>query len=1651
MAKEFFVSSSWITAMKVPKKTPYGVDLTYCTNAFRTLDQAVTAGSAGDIYHVYNKTVTIDNASLKLRNIRSQEIKSTVNNDPDKKTYSAKSTIKAAGALIVSGTAADKLNVAGFQNVTIYDKVHNVSGGYNVHGGSNTIVHTYAETSNTQKTSYNFKESATIRARADGNLTVSGGAHVLRADGAWATAIGFTWASPTTGISGGISSGEAAFIPTDPGAPNLEAWGEQLMDSPLSTGLPGYYRVMLEAGAKADILIGGGLAYDHIYDLTYAVPAALTKSCGYLSYTDGILLVSSGASVGSAYNYGTVSISGGDFALLKAGNTSRAAITTHREPNLTSFKNTSESVFSSGATGRLSLVDLTKWAHVRDVSGYAFVTVANAELDSVDAASFRVWSKETDEVGIADRQFKETVTNIDSVTHGQTGELSNPKGKVGGTFKRDVVGFGKVTLANATIKGDLAAVAFESPSQMTGTFHAAGNFSRGETRVLSGNNETLVQSKLNEKFTCIATGGVTLNGGEVGKGILGYRTVKLTDVKVGSSISAGIVGYDVVSTMSRNLGGGTGSSLYVDRDSATVLGTLNMAGGALSGGNVFEFATVTLDGVQGKVGALDARNATTSRRLNVSSGGGVTLLNDSCTSKYEAAVGELTVKQGGKLAINGVYGYNKINVNGGTIANGIDQGWVYRSYDSSGSAYDPKAGTSKYSLNAFTNSAFGGSVQLYGVTVAAGGIYGYKTVTLDNATVSGGIGRKETVNPGPITNPAPAPVVSGGIYAPNFVSHYASSIYDNGGERLISALEIYATSTAAAMDLTLKDGAEVSGDIYGAKTLTVIGSGQIKGNVDMASEADSKRDSTAYNAKTNLTTGTTISSAFHSATGAIALNSCYIGSSPTLAEIIVGGYVGSDVIGAAKVTATVMGAGNLDGRTTSKYDKSVIVRDEGNNWISLTGNLSRVDSAVGAATLSTAFVGDLDGFANVTLKDGLIGSANGATEREAYSMSWTSGGAYQHSSGASLEAGNTFNGDYARVSGGIVGYKTVVLENGARVVGNIDCDQSKFSETVTAMLSGGNAYAQTLTRENSTTAAATLTLKTAADVYGNVYGVKTANLTGGAEIFGDLDMNGWSEKETNKVTSNAKTKLFEQTWNSSDGMVGGAALSLNKAYISDDEDTDWTEGSVYGVTKVTMTDAEIAGDVYGGSSYYSSSIVATGSKIESDGAITTGGVISVTSDSAVEWNEKDIEVTSAAGAFTMTEGMVGGAISGFATVKLTGEPGYTTVGRVTGGFTSALTSHAYKNQADTFAESTKEGVFGTLNAASVTFTDADILAERFATVTLTDCVGSGGAIWGGFSEMSRNGIGNGANFAAASANAGSAAFNYKYAASGAVTATRTDLNGGDIINCATVTLTDCAVGNIDIEPDYTVAKTALTFAGSNTVAGIGGFAAVTVKGGDTVADGYADTTGNDTFTVNAGAGIALYAVSFQGGDDKVTVNGTLRLLGGIRKGGNLTVTGTGAIAVIDGNYDAVKDTLAGCGVELINAGETEGAVLAIRTRKEELADNTAKGAVKFEGTNMNGWLSGDTAGEGKFADTEDWIKFKYEAGRDYSVTLEEAGRHGDVQVDLCRNGSVIRNVEWNGGCFDIDETALSAGTEYQLRLTTTENKAALAYAFNKIG
>ena len=343
-------------------------------------------------------------------------------------------------------------------------------------------------------------------------------------------------------------------------------------------------------------------------------------------------------------------------------------------------------------------------------------------------------------------------------------------------------------------------------------------------------------------------------------------------------------------------------------------------------------------------------------------------------------------------------------------------------------------------------------------------------------------------------------------------------------------------------------------------------------------------------------------------------------------------------------------------------------------------------------------------------------------------------------------------------------------------------------------------------------------------------------------------------------------------------------------------------------------------------------------------------------------------------------------------------------------------------------------------------------------MTLTDCVGSGNVFGGNYTEV-YNGVGNGANFDTAKNDAESYALaSASSKAAGTLTATRTTLYGG-IYSMATVTLTDCSAGDV-----YAVFgdKATLNLAGVNTIGDIGWCTTVNVKSGETAMGSYGGTIGNDSFSVAAGAALTLSDWDFDDGSNKATVNGTVRLLGNLSNSGKLAISGSGIVATTAANYATLMydlehgnlgDVSISGSFEFINAGVKESTVRAVRTLKEELADNKASGARKLTGEEITGWLSGEeNKDQGKFADPEDWIKFQNDELGTFWVELDDSTRHDDVEVEVWKGGTEIAGaVTWLSGpkWFYIDNTAFAADAEYQLRLTTLTGKAALAYTFHK--
>ena len=350
---DLFISAAWTAANKVPKKTAFGVDLVWGVNAFATLAEAKAAGKPSPVYHDFDKNVELDNSGLKLDNIRSQEIKSTLDENPAKLTFSAKSKIAPSGSITVSNSDVYGMTVTGFKDVTLKN------GGLKaieVRGGNNTAVHT--DTEKIATGSYTKKNVATLNGKAEGTLLLSG-TSVSSAYGAWAKATGMY------AFNYDIGTGVAEFVPCDPGDPADSAWGATLKTNVL-TSAPGYATVTLAGGASAGVLQGGKLDYSRTTEGTYRsndnAILALNKTLVWNTTAAGTLTVDGGNKVNQAYRYANVVFkndpTGTEFTLLQGGNSAQVYKTTYKyTPSAKGdgIKMTGERSISRTAAGTVSI------------------------------------------------------------------------------------------------------------------------------------------------------------------------------------------------------------------------------------------------------------------------------------------------------------------------------------------------------------------------------------------------------------------------------------------------------------------------------------------------------------------------------------------------------------------------------------------------------------------------------------------------------------------------------------------------------------------------------------------------------------------------------------------------------------------------------------------------------------------------------------------------------------------------------------------------------------------------------------------------------------------------------------------------------------------------------------------------------------------------------------------------------------------------------------------------------------------------------------------------------------------------------------------------------------------------------------------------
>ena len=766
-----------------------------------------------------------------------------------------------------------------------------------------------------------------------------------------------------------------------------------------------------------------------------------------------------------------------------------------------------------------------------------------------------------------------------------------------------------------------------------------------------------------------------------------------------------------------------------------------------------------------------------------------------------------------------------------------------------------------------------------------------------------------------------------------------------------------------------------------------------------------------------------------------------------------------DLQGAGKVTATDATLGYIDGFSSSTVEKITRVGsnllsgyddryyvDPASGLVSINSSYSESDNAVGNATLTKTTAGNLYGVATVKLTEGSVEGA------EAYNSKYITSNVSSATASNAVTSDTrgtvgTFTATSAGVAGSILGYSTVTLDH-TKVGGSVggwNYEEYRYgSKNVSSSIKqtfdkdGATLLSQNFASASSYAPTVALTLRNGAFVAGNADGIKTLTLTAGTVIGGDVYMADYAMKHTETITRDKKTGLYEQKkqYTSSQGAIGAATITGTSGSM------DQLCGNINGAAKVTATDAVIGG-------LFNYCIV------QSDSATRKGTALSSYDSRRMvdptEYTSTYGYAVNASGNATLTRTSAGRIVN-FATVKMTG-------GEIDGALVDPYGSSlvtTLKGGVYTFSQTVSSGVQGTFTAA-----DAWIggNVDRFATVTLTNCFLTGieGAIRGGSSTLTMSGSGATLDAAIADANANVTS---TFAAAGTLTATNARMAGYVVSNCATVTLTDCYLDAVVVDGGNT-AKTALTLAGTNTIYDddldymIDGFAGVTVKSGITwVAGGLRGTAGDDTVTVSAKSELELKGdMLFGEGTDSLADNGTLRVCGDFDAANLEKLSGSGLLALNDAaaaalraSIDAGTTKLSGK-LEIVAAGWESDDVLAVRTKKEELADNTAATALKFDGGDIAGWLSGvEDADAYKFADTEDWISFSNFEGSFFAVELADATRHDDLTVELWKGGAKLQDVAWDDMTDSFDIYGLAAG-DYQLRLTTAADTSALSYSF----
>ena len=1360
----------------------------------------------------------------------------------------------------------------------------------------------------------------------------------------------------------------------------------------------GFKEVTLNGGTADFIVQGGNNTVTHIYAVNSTPKDSTVKDSGTVSgKADGTLTVK-GATVLAATgawaevqseNGAEITTSAAVFKLEHPGDPADSAWSDFGESVLTTLPGYATVTLTGGASAAVLMGGTFDFTHATD----AVYTVAG----------------ETDYLSSLTKTLKYTRKN--------SGKLTVTDATFG-----EAIGYATVAISGASADFDDL-----NDTNLTETVKTTYKDTRSaKNTTVKETYEVTADQSANGTLTAEGIG----DGGETERDVEGFAKVTVKNARLGRVVAVGgkYAGTNSTETVTPASGSGvkvTTSETYSENDTAT--GTLATAKGNTS---------ATFVDIMG-YSKVDLVNATVEQDIRIGGGGrpgsyssttstttvdGKLMQSKTVRKEDRAAAGTVTMS-GGSVGWR-IEGAATVKLTGIAVGSGIIDGGTVKENASWDYSVNSKTNALTSSYSSSSANQLKGTVTMTGGAVAGSyGIIGYQTITLDGTTVA------EDIN---------------NYYAYRTTFSAYKNEFSDSGATLTKQTWSSGYSYAPTAALTLKNGAIVSGDAYGVKTLTLSSGAELASGGVVAMQNGGIQESSTVTSKGGLYTENYQYTSSQGAPGTVTLNGATVG----------------DLRGAGKVTATDATLGEIYGVSSfqtekitrvgsnlfSGYDGRYFV-DPASGVVSINSSYTESENAVGNATLTRTTAGTLYGVGTVKLTEGSVEGAWAYTSKSIASgvSSATASNAVTSDTRGTV---GTFTATSAGVAGSILGYSTVTLDH-TKVGGSVGgwnyeeyhYGSMNVSSSIKQTFSkdGATLLTQNFASASSYAPTVALTLKNGAFVAGDADGIKTLNVGGGAVLGGTVYMANCGMKQTESITSDKKTGLYEEKeqYTSSRGAAGTVTLKGASG------GTDQICGNISGAAKVTATDAVI-GDLTNYGCLNSFSFVRKGAELsEYYGSRYIYEPTEYTSNFSFAVN--------ASGTATLTRTSAGRIVN-FATVKLTG-------GEIDGALVDPYGSSiatTLKGGVYTFSQTVSSGVQGTFTA-----TDAMINGDvtRFATVNLTNCflTDADSVIEGGSSIETMNG--SGATIGEAVANAQASATT-TFTAAGTFTAKNTEMGGYAVKNYATVNLTDCGVKSVVVD-DGNTAKTALTLAGFNYFGGaedflIDGYASVTVKGGLTLVEGGLRATAvNDTVTVNAKSELAVEGGMFFGEDtDSFTVNGTARVGGDFDAANLEKLSGSGLLALSDAgaaalraSIDAGTTKLSGK-LEIVAAGREPDDVLAVRTKKEELADNTAATARKLEGIKMNGWLSGvEDAAAYKFADTEDWFSFSFISGGEiFEVEMTDATRHEDLKVELYQGGEWKQDIAWDDMTERFDIAGFAAG-DYQLKLAVENDTSALSYVF----